>query len=142
MSENVTKGADEKFCSSCGAIIKIAAEICPKCGVRQMAATSSGDPNASEKSRTTTLILCIFLGVLGIHRIYIGKKGIGIAQVCISFLCLLELVSCLVAGHVPPKTSIVISLIFSGFGIWAFIDFILILTGNFKDKEGKRVLDW
>jgi len=29
------KGIDEIFCSSCGAIIKKAAEICPKCGVRQ-----------------------------------------------------------------------------------------------------------
>jgi uncharacterized membrane protein YhaH (DUF805 family) len=29
------KAADEKFCPSCGAIIKQAAEICPKCGVRQ-----------------------------------------------------------------------------------------------------------
>ena len=28
------KTADEKFCSSCGEIIKQAAEICPKCGCR------------------------------------------------------------------------------------------------------------
>ena len=35
MSEVRTKGADEKFCESCGEIIKQAAEICPKCGVRQ-----------------------------------------------------------------------------------------------------------
>jgi protein TonB len=31
-----TKGPDEKFCRSCGAIIKKAAEICPHCGVRQV----------------------------------------------------------------------------------------------------------
>jgi len=30
-----TKGADEKFCSECGEIIRVKAEICPKCGVRQ-----------------------------------------------------------------------------------------------------------
>jgi len=33
-----SKGPDEKFCSECAAIIKAKAEICPKCGVRQMPA--------------------------------------------------------------------------------------------------------
>ena len=28
-------GSDEKYCSSCGEIIKSKAEICPECGVRQ-----------------------------------------------------------------------------------------------------------
>ncbi|UFH60296.1 zinc ribbon domain-containing protein [Sulfurovum mangrovi] len=31
-----TKTADEKYCSECGQIINIKAEICPKCGVRQV----------------------------------------------------------------------------------------------------------
>jgi len=35
MADVQQKSADEIFCSSCGAIIKKAAEICPKCGVRQ-----------------------------------------------------------------------------------------------------------
>ena len=30
------KATDEKYCSECGEIIKIKAEICPKCGVRQL----------------------------------------------------------------------------------------------------------
>ena len=30
------KAADEKFCGDCGAIIKAKAEVCPKCGVRQL----------------------------------------------------------------------------------------------------------
>jgi RNA polymerase subunit RPABC4/transcription elongation factor Spt4 len=30
-----TAAADEKFCFSCGSVIKKAAEICPKCGVNQ-----------------------------------------------------------------------------------------------------------
>jgi len=34
MSDIREKAADEKFCSSCGEIIKQAAEICPKCGCR------------------------------------------------------------------------------------------------------------
>lgn len=35
--ENRQKGVDEKFCVECGEIIKMKAEICPKCGVRQPA---------------------------------------------------------------------------------------------------------
>ena len=116
MSENVTKGADEKFCESCGAVIKIAAEICPKCGVRQKVATATADPNAvSEKNINTTLLLCTFLGWLGVHRFYTGKVGTGILI-------------------------IILSLFGVGF-IWVLIDLITILAGNFKDKEGKRVLN-
>jgi predicted RNA-binding Zn-ribbon protein involved in translation (DUF1610 family) len=46
MSEAVQKSADEKFCHECGAIIKAKAEICPKCGVRQvlLPGTVSGKP--------------------------------------------------------------------------------------------------
>jgi RNA polymerase subunit RPABC4/transcription elongation factor Spt4 len=36
MSDVREKATDEKFCSTCGAIIKKEAEICPKCGVRQI----------------------------------------------------------------------------------------------------------
>ncbi|SEA73044.1 hypothetical protein SAMN05660420_03006 [Desulfuromusa kysingii] len=35
------KSANEKFCRECGSLISVRAEICPKCGVRQM------DPNTS-----------------------------------------------------------------------------------------------
>ncbi|MDR2584353.1 MAG: NINE protein [Fibromonadaceae bacterium] len=74
MSEQtLTKQADEKFCSSCGAIIKIIAEICPKCGVRNARPTAS-------KNKTTVLLLCLFLGCFGVHRFYVGKTGSGIAQ--------------------------------------------------------------
>lgn len=76
MTENPTKGPDEKFCESCGAVIKKEAEICPKCGVRQKPAGGGGAP----RDWLTTLLICIFLGGLGGHRFYTGHTGIGIAQ--------------------------------------------------------------
>lgn len=67
------KSHDEKFCGSCGEVIKVAAEICPKCGVRQKGKTSG-----SEKSKTTAGILALVLGGLGAHKFYLGKPGQGI----------------------------------------------------------------
>jgi hypothetical protein len=29
-----------------------------------------------------------------------------------------------------------------GLGIWTIIDWIIILCGNFKDKEGKVIRNW
>ena len=68
----------------------------------------------SEKKRLIAFLLCFFFGVLGVHRFYVGKNGTGIIQL----------------------------LTLGGFGIWAFIDMILILVGSFKDSEGNVVEQW
>ncbi len=68
----------------------------------------------SSKSRLVVLLLCIFLGFLGIHRFYVGKAGTGF----------LYLITC---G-------------FAGIGI--FIDFVMILVGSFTDKGGRFVKEW
>lgn len=75
-----TKNVDEKFCTECGEIIKLKAEICPKCGVRQLPNNTGnfGDPAPNGKSRITAALLAIFLGGLGIHKFYLGQSGVGI----------------------------------------------------------------
>jgi TM2 domain-containing membrane protein YozV len=109
MSDVQKAGLDEMYCSSCGAIIKKAAEICPKCGIRQKKAMSATLGEISESNWLTALLLCLFLGILGAHRFYVKKTGTGL-------LMLLTL---------------------GGFGIWELIDFIMICTGKFKDKSGR-----
>ena len=66
-------------------------------------------PNgASEKGFIPTILLCFFLGVLGIHRFYVGKIGTGILQL----------------------------ITLGGLGIWALVDFIMIVVGKFTDGNG------
>ena len=64
--------------------------------------------NVSEKSKTTDLLLCIFLGTLGVHRFYEGKIGTGILWLLTGGLL----------------------------GIGWLVDFIMILCGKAKDKDG------
>jgi hypothetical protein len=74
---------------------------------------ASGRP-ASPKSRLAAALLCWFLGVFGIHRFYVGKVGTGIAMI----------------------------FTLGGLGVWALIDFIVILVGSFKDKEERVLSNW
>ena len=105
-------GANQQFCRSCGQVISSLAPTCPHCG----APTGiKGIPaGASPKLRLVALLLCLLVGMLGVHRFYVGKIGTGI----------LELIT------------------LGGFGIWVLIDLILIIVGAFKDKEGRPVLVW
>ncbi len=68
----------------------------------------------SDKKRLPALLLCFFLGGLGIHRFYVGKIGTGVIW--------------LLTGGV--------------LGIGWLVDFILIIIGSFTDKEGKKVDAW
>ena len=71
------------FCKQCGNDIPDAAAICVKCGV---ATDKTPVPGTSTKSRTTYVLLGIFLGGLGIHNFYAGYTGRAIAQLLISLL--------------------------------------------------------
>ena len=91
MDQAVMKNVDEKFCSDCGSVIKIKAEICPKCGIRQMAAPSSIDLAATApngKSKLAAALFALFLGGIGIHKFYLGQVGWGIAYLlfCWTFI--------------------------------------------------------
>ena len=74
----------------------------------------------SNKKRLVALLLAFFLGTLGVHRFYVGKKGSGIAMVLLTISIIGILVS----------------------SIWAFVDFLMIATGSFTDSENKIIKDW
>jgi len=68
----------------------------------------------SEKRILPAFLLCLFLGIFGVHRFYVGKIGTGILHL-------------LTLGCV---------------GIWTLIDFIMIIMGAFTDKEGNKITQW
>lgn len=73
------RATGEKFCTDCGSIINARAEICPRCGVRQMAPPGAFGPvNASGKSRVAAAVFAFLLGGLGIHKFYLGRIWQGV----------------------------------------------------------------
>jgi uncharacterized OB-fold protein len=96
----------KNFCRNCGEGCVPGAVICAKCGVKLEEAESAG------RDWLTTLLLCIFVGGLGIHRFYTGHTVIGIIQL----------------------------LTLGGCGIWTIIDLIFIITGSFKDSDGNLLV--
>lgn len=110
-----TKGSDERFCSECGAIIKLKAEICPKCGVRQMSFPNTLTATAPNgKSKIAAALLAFFLGGIGIHKFYLGQVGLGIVYLIFCWTL------------IP--------------GIISFIELIILLTMNdetFNQKYGR-----
>lgn len=74
----------------------------------------------SNRSRLAMLLLSIFVGVFGIHRMYAGKIISGVFQMLITL---------------------------TGFGviitsIWVLFDFIFIVIGSFRDSTGAYITEW
>jgi len=72
-------------------------------------AVNTPNPTPGKRSWLVALLLCFFLGFLGVHRFYVGKVGTGVLQIVT------------LGGF---------------FGIWVLIDLIMILVGKFTDKQG------
>ena len=51
MDNEHVKANDEKYCSECGQLINIKAEICPKCGVRQVITLQNTDSSSSNEKK-------------------------------------------------------------------------------------------
>lgn len=96
-----------------------------------MANMENNGKSAHTKSWLTTLILCWFLGFLGVHRMYAGKvtSGILIAYGTIAAACVLVL-------------NIYLGLVaFVVVGSFVVNDFLRIATKTFKDCYGNYIVE-
>jgi TM2 domain-containing membrane protein YozV len=73
---------------------------------------TSDDANISEKQILPVVLFLILLPT--VHRFYVGKIGTGI----LFFITI------------------------GGLGIWWIYDVILAVTGNFTDKQGRKIKRW
>lgn len=71
----------------------------------------------SEHSRVMFALICWFAGIFGVHRFMVGKVWTGALMLILS----LSVVGLIVTG------------------IWAIVDFIVIVAGNFTDKNGYKI---
>jgi TM2 domain-containing membrane protein YozV len=112
------------FCPDCGASMSPEDRFCASCrwdsqhphkrGSRSLPASPRSLGPPSDKSRMTTLLLCLFGGFLGLHRFYVGRAGSGVLWL------------------------VTIGLLSVG---WIY-DLVMVATGEFVDGQGKRVLYW
>ena len=71
-------------------------------------------PDISDRTRGVALPVAVLLGVFGAHRFYVGKTGTGV-------LMLMTMGGC---------------------GVWWLYDLILLVAGEFRDADGRRVVKW
>ncbi|MBB4076835.1 TM2 domain-containing membrane protein YozV [Bartonella fuyuanensis] len=73
----------------------------------------------SEHSKIKFAMICWVTGIFGVHRFMVGKVWTGVLM-------------------------LILSLSFFGLmitGIWAIVDFIVILAGKFTDKDGNQITE-
>ena len=73
---------------------------------------STNQKSAGSKSYITAILLSFFLGALGVDRFYLGYTGLGVFKL----------------------------LTFGGLGVWALIDFILIILRKIPAANGSALV--
>ena len=73
--------------------------------------------NNRTHSKVILAIICWFFGIFGAHRFMVGKIGTGLVMLLFTLTIYGMIIS----------------------SIWTLVDFIMILIGKFKDKDGNPI---
>lgn len=100
----------------------------------------SGGGVMANKSKVVSALLAFFLGTTGAHRYYLGYKKQGIVQTC-GFVSIIIGYAILIPAMMDSSAGMLIFsalllLYGAGISIWAFVDFIRILTGGLTPADG------
>jgi predicted nucleic acid-binding Zn ribbon protein len=68
----------------------------------------------TERKVLPVFLLAFLLGVFGAHRFFVGKTGTAVLQL----------------------------FTLGGMGLWVLYDLVVIITGNFTDREGHKITEW
>jgi TM2 domain-containing membrane protein YozV len=141
------------FCSKCGA------QVAPLAGP---AVAVVGQPQIPEevspKSRlAATLLACpwLLVGLFGAHRFYMGKIKSAVGMLVlgligmVSYFGYMGLVMTTAMNADEEDFPVGLFLIFGvtwlclmADFIWALVDFIIAVSGKFKDREGRAITKW
>ena len=107
----VKVGDGSTFCANCGQTVNGNAEVCMNCGV---AIKKAAGGNLNGQDKVTMIIVCLFLGGLGIHNFMMGESKKGVFKIIMSFLCgiggilaLIDLVKTAMGTYVVDSTKLV-----------------------------------
>ena len=91
------------------------------------------------KSKTASWVLALLLGTMGAHRYYLGYTKQGILQTCgwVSLILGYSMSPAVLDGGAAVSFLSSIFMLYGiAIGIWAFVDFIRILTGGLQPANG------
>ena len=105
-------GEGNSYCWNCGNSIAPNAEVCLNCGVSVKKNGKAGDLNGQDK--IVMILVCLFLGGLGIHNFMMGESKKGIFKIIMSFLCgiggilaLIDLIKIAMGTYVVDSTKLI-----------------------------------
>ncbi len=107
----VKTGSGDKFCANCGKDMPAGAEVCLNCGV----AVKKAAGNLGGQDKIVMILICLFLGGIGIHNFMMGETKKGVFRLVTTFLC------------------------FGIGGIFALIDLIKIAMGTYTVDPTKLI---
>lgn len=111
----VRTGDGNSFCANCGKPVAPNAAVCLNCGVA--ISKSGGNPFSGDlagKDKTTIILVCLFLGGIGIHNFMMGETKKGIFKIIMAFcfylgsiFALIDLVKILMGTYVVDPNKII-----------------------------------
>ena len=81
----VKTGEGNGYCSNCGGTVAPNADVCMNCGVAIKKSGTADDLNGQDK--IVMILVCLFLGGLGIHNFMMGETKKGVFKIIMSFVC-------------------------------------------------------